>query len=173
MKVTSELSCGAFSIAALKLLNNLPLCVRQVPSLPIFERHLKAQLFSLAFTKVWDFDPAFIVSVSCVIAFIVCLTFSYTCLNMMYRTLWQRRLLLICFRNKMIIKNSGCPHSKMLAVQKLAINVRLKHKLLSVLTNCESVKAFAQQGHFLQVLIMFQLQESTRPSSSLWIHKTL
>lgn len=61
----------------------------------------------------------------------------------------------------MIIKNRVFLHSKMLAVQKLPINVRLKHELLSLLTNCESVKAFAQQGHFLQVLIMFQLQEST------------
>ena len=42
----------AFAVAAPKLWNDLPLCVRQASSLPVFKSLLKKHLFSLAFNSV-------------------------------------------------------------------------------------------------------------------------
>ena len=56
----------AFSIAAPRQWNNLPLSIRKSPSIAIFKRHLKTYLFK----EAYDFKLLFLIHVF--ISFIIC-----------------------------------------------------------------------------------------------------
>ncbi len=66
----------AFSVAAPKLWNDLPLHIRQAPSLSVFKTSLKTHFNSLAFVPAWDF--ALVLIVSLFLLFVFCF-YDYLC----------------------------------------------------------------------------------------------
>ena len=99
----------AFSVAAPKLWNDLPLHIRQASSLSIFKTNLKTHFYSLAFDPAWDFAPVllfllFFTVLWSILCFMIIMFYDYLCTALCFQ-LW---LFLKCFINKVELSTVAC-----------------------------------------------------------------